>query len=104
MAPGMAAMLLCPRWGLEGDVRMDGAASLTLLCPLLLLCPSWGAPACHVWPLCPPPALQWAGSLSHPGGSQQLSRGLQLRLSHVRGWWRRRAGRGERFILYMNDF
>lgn len=52
----------------------------------------------------PPPALQWAGSLSHPGGSQQLSRGLQLRLSHVRGWWRRRAGRGERFILYMNDF
>lgn len=43
VALGMAATLLFPRWGLEDDVRRDGAARLTLLCPLLLLCPSWGA-------------------------------------------------------------
>jgi len=68
VAPGMAAMLLCPRWGLEGDVRMDGAASLTLLCPLLLLRPSWGAPACHVWPLCPPQPCSGPGAFPTRGG------------------------------------
>lgn len=89
----VAAMLLVPQWG--DDMRMDGAALPTFLCPLL--CLLWG---------CVPPALIGCGQGVFPTPSW----GLQLHLSHVLGGGGRQCQAGrererekEREVYFVYD-